>query len=99
MKYIGRACGSILLKNVGKDRDFGKYLEKCDFVGLTEWWMEEGSWKTIENRLPKDFISQANQRKERRKRGDNVGENKEVHSERNVRIRPRSTASGIGRGI
>ncbi|XP_025073109.1 uncharacterized protein LOC112552323, partial [Pogonomyrmex barbatus] len=39
-----------------KDRQFWKYIERFDFVGLTETWVDETQWDKIEGILPDTFI-------------------------------------------
>lgn len=57
---IGKEGGSIVFWNVagllGKDRGFWEFVEKQDFVGFTETWIEESRWNKIKGRLPKGFI-------------------------------------------
>ena len=38
-----------------KDREVWKYLESFDLVGLTETWVEEGTWNGMKRNLPAGF--------------------------------------------
>ena len=46
----------ILIWNItdikNKDKDFWRYVEKFDIVGLIETWVTEKKWLSLENNLP-----------------------------------------------
>ena len=38
-----------------KEKDFWKFIEKFDYVGLSETWVEEKSWEKLKKRLPERY--------------------------------------------
>lgn len=40
---------------LNKCEETWRYLEKFDIVGLTETWLEEESWKRLENKLSNKY--------------------------------------------
>ena len=41
---------------INKDRDFWKFIEKYDFISLSETWLENKGWENFEKKLSRDFI-------------------------------------------
>ncbi|KOC69645.1 hypothetical protein WH47_10756, partial [Habropoda laboriosa] len=39
-----------------KDREFWKFVEGFDYVGLLETWVDQRKWESLRKRLPKGFV-------------------------------------------
>ena len=52
-----------------KERDFWKYVEKFDFVEMTETWVDQKGWERLKGKLPKGFDWNCQAAKREKKRG------------------------------
>lgn len=67
---------------VRQDKDFWRYIERYDYIGLYETWVNEKGWDNIRKRLPDtyEWISKHVEKKKKKGRaikGIVVGKSKE----------------------